>query len=113
LTRQTTNPLVDRTVVQPDMTMDETKISELVERVARIEAELPHIYQELQGIRHKLDNDLPHQIAALQRSVEAVSRRYSDLDAISRFLSVCLKGLALLLGTLWTARQLFGKFGGQ
>ncbi len=93
--------------------MDDAKFSELVERVARIEAELPHIYRELQMIKRKLDNDLPHQIAALQQSVDAVSRRYGDLDAISRFLSVCLKGLALVLGTLWTARQLFGKFGGQ
>lgn len=93
--------------------MSDSKISELVERVARIEAELPHLYQTLQTIQSKLDNDLPHQIAALQRSVETVSRRYGDLDAISRFLSVCLKGLALLLGTLWTARQLFSKLGGQ
>lgn len=78
------------------------------ERVVKLETELPHIYRELKEIKKRLDNDLPHQIATLEAAVEKIGRRYGDLDAISRFLSVCIKGVAVVLGILWSARQVFG-----
>ena len=77
-------------------------------RLTKLETELPHIYRELKGIKKRLDNDLPHQIATLEATVEKIGRRYGDLDAVSRFLSVCIKGVVVVLGILWSWRQVFG-----
>jgi hypothetical protein len=88
--------------------MKRKRSATLEERVTTLETELPHIYRELKEIKKQITNDIPHQIAALEDSVEKIGRRYGDLDAVSRFLSVCVKGVALLLGVLWSWRQLFG-----
>ena len=76
--------------------------------MTKLETELPHIYKELKEINKRLDNDIPHQIAELRTDIEKLGRRYGDLDAVSRFLSVCVKGVAVVLGVLWSWRQVFG-----
>lgn len=78
----------------------------LEERATKLETELPHIYRELKEIHRRLDNDIPRKLEEIRASVDVVARKYGDLDAVSRFLSVCLKGLALLAGAILSVKHI-------
>ena len=84
-------------------------MADLEARIAKLEAEIPHIYHELKEIKKHLDNDIPHQIAAVQKSVGDLSRHYNDLDAISRFVALLFKIVVMVLSALWTVKGIWPK----
>ena len=76
------------------------------ERLTALETEMPHIYADLAYIKKQVSNDLPHQIEAVQTTVNLLSRKMGDMDAISRFLTVLIKGIAILMTVVWSTIQI-------
>jgi|GEM_PF-3217235 len=76
------------------------------ERMAVLETEMGHLKEDVAFVKLQVSNHLPHQIGAVQESVDKLARKMGDVDAVSKFLSVVIKGLAIVVTIIWSTIQI-------
>ena len=79
-----------------------TPMLTLNERVATLESETAFI-------KEQVSNHIPTELKAHRELLESIQRKQGDMDAISRFLSICLKGAATLVSLIWAGKQVWEK----
>ena len=74
-------------------------------RSVNVESRLTRLETEMGYIREQVENHIPTTLAEHGKTLETINRKMGDMDAISRFLSVCLKGLGVVWGAVMAVRQ--------
>jgi len=72
-----------------------------------IEARLTRLETDMAYVRQQIENHIPHTLEAHGKMLENIQRRMGDTDAISRFLSICLKGVGIMAGAVWSIKSIF------
>lgn len=84
----------------------------LKETAVVVESRLTELETKMDFVSAQVSNHIPTSIAELKASLESIERKMGDVDAISRFVSVIMRG-AVAVGTLvWAGVQIFDRISG-
>jgi uncharacterized coiled-coil protein SlyX len=73
--------------------------SSIEHRLTALELTVGHISDQV-------DNHIPTILAEQNVVLDSIHRKMGDLDAISRFVSVCLKGIVTIATAIWAVKKL-------
>ena len=87
------------------MSDDSKRIDDLEVGHAELRVRQEEMKQDITEIKLQVTNHLPHQIAAVQDSVNNIAKKHESYDAIFRFISACFKAASAVAVVVWTAIQ--------
>lgn len=84
------------------------KKTRVVRKVDDTESRLTRLETDMSYVRQQVENHIPTALAEQRTILESIQRKVGDVDAISRFLSMILKAIGVVAGTVWSIKQLWG-----
>lgn len=71
------------------------------------ESRLTRLETDMKYIKEQVSNHIPTTLSEHGTILESIQRKVGDVDAISRFLSVCLKFIGVVVTTVWSVKKLW------
>ena len=68
---------------------------------------LTRLETEMEYIKEQVSNHIPTELGQQRKILENINRKLGDIDAVSRFLSVCLKGVGIIGGAIWSIKKIW------
>lgn len=71
------------------------------------ESRLTLLESDMKYVKDQVSNHIPSTLEAHGQTLERIERRIGDMDAVSRFLSVCLKVIVGGATVIWSVKRLW------